>query len=117
VLTALVYAILLGAAFPPTVGDTEFYLWAGWIAVGPSLVSAWAVSCVRLRSIMVRLVAAPAVGLLLAYVLALFTYGTGAEDGTVWRGIGGGVLGLVSAIAACVLRLGRPLSQDSSPAA
>jgi hypothetical protein len=117
VLALLLYSVPIGR-FPPRGEDLGFYLPAAVIAVGPSLLGAWAVTRRRYWYVVLTLIAVPVAGFLLAYGWGLLTYGTGAEDGTVWRGIGGGVLGLFAAVAARLFRLThRRLSRGTCPLA
>jgi hypothetical protein len=100
VAAGVVYAIWL-QGLPDTRNDFEFYLWAAGVSAGPSLVAVIIIA--QFRYFVRALLAAAAAGFVGAYCLALLTYGSGAEDGTVWRGIGGAVLGAISAITALVV--------------
>lgn len=94
------YAISL-QGLPDTRYDFEFYLWVAGVSAGPSLVAVFTIA--RFRYSVLALLAAPAAGFVSAYCLALLTYGSAAEDGTVWRGIAGAFLGGISAITAWVV--------------
>jgi hypothetical protein len=100
VASGVVYAVWL-QGLPDTRNDVEFYLWAAGVSAGSSLVAVFTIA--RFRYLVLAFLAAPAAGFAGAYCLALLTYGSGAEDGTVWRGIGGAVLGAISAITAWVV--------------
>jgi hypothetical protein len=101
--SGVLYAVWVGGL--PMTGDRiEFYLWTAGVSAGPCLVAV--LTLTRWRSFALALLTAPPTGFAVAYCLALLAYGSGAEDGTVWRGIGGAVLGTASAIAAwAVVRL------------
>ena len=98
--SAWLYAFCL-QGLPDTSDDVQFYLWAVGVAAGPSLVAVATLDRSRLFGL--ALLSATAAGFAVAYALALLTYGSGAEDGTVWRGIGGAVLGAISANAAWIV--------------
>ena len=98
--SAWLYAICL-QGLPDSSSDVQFYLWAVGVSAAPSLIAV--ATLVRSRLLGLALLTATAAGLAVAYALALLTYGSGAEDGTVWRGIGGAVLGAISAIAAWIV--------------
>ncbi|WP_157439523.1 hypothetical protein [Aeromicrobium sp. Root344] len=108
VATAVLYAVWL-QGLPAASDELEFYGWAAGISLAPSLLAAFTLS--RFRTLVLAALAAPATGFAVAYCLALLTYGSGAEDGTVWRGIGGAILGVVSTIWTWIvvrLQLSRP---------
>ena len=73
----------------------------GVLGLGTSLVAVWVLN--RLPYLAVALVLTAVGGFLVGYVWGLLTYGSGAEDGTVWRGCGGALVGAVSAVAAWTL--------------
>jgi hypothetical protein len=93
----------------------ETYLVVGLLGAGTSLVAVRVLA--RLPYVAVALIATPVAGFLVGYTWGLLTYGSGAEDGTVWRGYGGAIVGAASAVAAwCMLRLAhRTLSRDTCP--
>jgi hypothetical protein len=91
------YLIYLG--FFPSVREViEAYLVVGLLGAGTSLVAVWVLA--RLPYVAVALMATAVAGFLAGYTWGLLTYGSGAEDGTVWRGYGGAIVGAASAIAA-----------------
>jgi hypothetical protein len=98
--SAWLYAICL-QGLPDSSSDHQFYLWAVGVSAAPSLIAV--ATLVRSRLLGLALLTATAAGLAVAYALALLTYGSGAEDGTIWRGLGGAVLGAISAIAAWIV--------------
>lgn len=87
--------------FPSLREVLEAYLVVGLLGVGTSLVAVRLLT--RLPYLAVALVASTVVGFVVGYAWGLLTYGTGAEDGTVWRGYGGAIVGAASAFAAWAL--------------
>ena len=96
-------------------GDIQGDLVIALFTVGTSLVAVWVLA--RRPYLAVALVATTAVGFLAGYTWGLLTYGSGADDGTVWRGYGGAMLGAISATTAWfLLRLAhRFLSRGTCP--
>lgn len=98
--SGVLYAISV-AGLPATIDDIKFYLWVVGVSAAPTLTAVFTLA--RFRYFVLALLVAPPIGFAVAYCLALLTYGSGAEDGTVWRGIGGAVLGAISAIMTWVV--------------
>lgn len=112
--TFSLYLVWLGY-FPSVREVVETYLVVGLLGAGTSLVAVWVLA--RLPYVTVTLIATLVAGFLMGYTWGLLTYGSGAEDGTVWRGYGGAIVGAASAIAAwSLLRVAhRFLSRDTCP--
>jgi hypothetical protein len=110
-LMLLLYLIWLDRSPSFVAGDVIIAVFG----VGTSLVAVGVLA--RLPYLAAVLVATPVAGFVAGYTWALITYGSGAEDGTVWRGYGGAILGAASAISAwLVLRLAhRFLSRGTCP--
>ena len=77
------------------------YLVVGIFGLGMSVGAVLATGLVP--HVVTTLVVTTAAGFLAGYGWGLLTYGSGAEDGTVWRGLGGAVVGAVAAVAAWVV--------------
>ncbi|KRC65617.1 hypothetical protein ASE12_13150 [Aeromicrobium sp. Root236] len=77
------------------------YLVVGLFGLGMSMVAVLVHSVVpHLATTVVVTIAA---GFVAGYGWGLLTYGSGAEDGTIWRGLGGALIGAVAAVAAWVV--------------
>lgn len=101
---------------PPRKDMIDFYQALAVVALGTSLVAVLLLA--RLPYLAVSLVVTLMGGFLVGYVRAVMTFGTGAEDGTVWRGYGGAAIGVVSAVAAwALMRLASRQGRDRSPVA
>ena len=100
VASGVAYAMCL-QGLPDTWDDFAFYPWVAGVSAVPSLLAVFTMA--HFRYFLLALLASAVAGFIGAYCLALFTYGSGAEDGTVWRGIAGAALGAVSAITAWVV--------------
>ena len=115
-----------GATWVLTIGSVALYLIflqhlpsmrealvVGLLCVGTSFVAVRVLT--RLPNFAAALVVTTAAGFVTGYTWGLLTYGSGAEDGTVWRGYGGAIVGAASAVAAwTLLRIGhRTLSRGA----
>lgn len=102
----------------PTRQDLEFYPWLALIAFVSSAATAWVLAHVRYFAF--GLMAGATAGLVLAYAVGSITYGTEGElqNGLNFRAIGGGIVGVVSAIAAwALMRLANQPDRAQSPVA
>ena len=114
VLTIAIFSLyLVWLGYSESLGEAvELYLVVGLLAAGMSLVAVWLLA--RPYGAL-ALIATPLAGFLLGYTWGLLTYGSGAEDGTVWRGFGGAIVGGITALTAWSLQLvaHRLLSRDT----